>query len=794
MKRYKKIIVSLLFGFIILNMSYVRAHAEDQGYYIKNMKVDVVVNDKRQYIITETLDVYFNDKRHGIKRDIPVETNTEEYSITDISVEGAPVDIERGKDITLKIGDKDKSIQGDKEYVIKYTINNYNDEQPDGDYIYLNLLPFWDTKVENFEANITYPKDAKLENISLTDGPQGSKTNELTKYTIDNNTIKIKSLKEIGTFNGVTVNARLNEGSLKNAPIKTYPITIKKDIMNVKIIKEKEYLIEREFEIAVNELNKTNSPNYMYLLDKSKKERLKSISVEGNLIKADKDNLRIEIPNSIGTYRFKVNYVVKPTLKSDILIDIMGTLREGKTESFTVNLKSDVPIKKYNLEFIGKGFNLGKDRYVISQKGNEIVFNTLNTVYPKERINLFLESDNSLFKREESNGAKISKILSIAVLVISTVLYLIFRDKKKYASAVEFYPPEGMSSAEVGFAYKRYSQKRDITSLIFYWASHGHLKIEFNESDEFKLKRESELDSEHKLFERKLFSALFRIGKGTSVSEAKLRDGALSNDLNLAAMDVYSLFKGERKLTDSKSRVISVLGLLISFIPVVLFALSSIEWNNSSVVEVWRIVIIGIGQLILVYLIMYLMNALNCNKKVPILCAIGCTFIGAIYGIAVFTEGIFLECNIYSLVITIISTLLPVVLFSRIPKRSSYGRDVLEKILGFRNFIEIAEKPSLEALLEENPEYFYKTLPFAQVLNVTDLWIDKFKDIEMIKPSYYDGYNDLSTYYFMNRISSDMNTISSTATSYTPTSSGDGGFSGGGFSGGGSGGGGGSSW
>ena len=150
MKKLKGVIISVLISIFIINIVEVRPKAEDEGYYIKNMQVDVEVNDKREFFVTETIDVYFNEDRHGIKRDITTSSGTEECSISDIYVIGAPYEsTKESGNVSLKIGDEDENIDGDKRYIIKYTLNYYDDEEEDGDYIYLNLLPTWDTRVEN---------------------------------------------------------------------------------------------------------------------------------------------------------------------------------------------------------------------------------------------------------------------------------------------------------------------------------------------------------------------------------------------------------------------------------------------------------------------------------------------------------------------------------------------------------------------------------------------------------------------------------------------------------------------
>ena len=124
--------------------------------------------------------------------------------------------------------------------------------------------------------------------------------------------------------------------------------------------------------------------------------------------------------------------------------------------------------------------------------------------------------------------------------------------------------------------------------------------------------------------------------------------------------------------------------------------------------------------------------------------------------------------------------------------------DQLNKILGFKDFIESVEKDRLETMIEENPELYYKVLPYAQVLGVSDIWEDKFKSIRINPPSWAVGYGgfDMFDLIVFNHVMRSMNrNMVTTMTSRPQASSGgfSGGFGGGfgGFGGGGHGGGGG---
>lgn len=132
-------------------------------------------------------------------------------------------------------------------------------------------------------------------------------------------------------------------------------------------------------------------------------------------------------------------------------------------------------------------------------------------------------------------------------------------------------------------------------------------------------------------------------------------------------------------------------------------------------------------------------------------------------------------------------------LFAKImPKRTPYGNEILGKLRGFKRFLETAEKPQLEALVNEKPEYFYNILPFTYALGVSEVWMNQFETIAMQAPDWYTGYDTFSMHQF-NHFMSDTMKSAQSAMSSSPSSD-SGSSSGGGSSGGGSGGGGGGSW
>lgn len=113
-----------------------------------------------------------------------------------------------------------------------------------------------------------------------------------------------------------------------------------------------------------------------------------------------------------------------------------------------------------------------------------------------------------------------------------------------------------------------------------------------------------------------------------------------------------------------------------------------------------------------------------------------------------------------------------------LPKRTSYGNEMLGKLKGFRNFLETAEKTRLESMVMTNPTYFYDILPYAYVLGVSDKWIKQFETISLQAPGWYDSPNAFNIIVFGLFMNSTMKSAQRTMSS--SPSSGSGGSGGGG--------------
>ncbi len=402
----------------------------------------------------------------------------------------------------------------------------------------------------------------------------------------------------------------------------------------------------------------------------------------------------------------------------------------------------------------------------------------------------------------------------ILFALIAFFLWVKFGKDDHVVETVEFYPPEGFNSAELGYLYKGSAETKDVISLLIYLANKGYLKISeveehslFAKSKAFKLTKMKEYDGDNEN-ERIFLSGLFSVPKSWNLSDlisliktknqplketpSASRDEVMSEDLTnnfyiTTNKILQNLNKKENKYTiyekTSLGKGIYYIGMLLAIY---------------GFITIPPVVSYGGGELLLIGLLFPGIGFTVLFAMVFGKTKVGVKLFGLVWGLGfggvpwattVLPSLLVAPLSLAAYAVGLVCVFVIVILFISMPKRTAYGNEILGKIKGFRTFLETAEKPKLEKLVFQDPEYFYSILPYAYVLGVSEKWIEQFETIGLQSPDWYDG----STAFSVTSFGAFMN--STMATASTSMSSGSsGGSSGGGSSGGGSGGGGGSSW
>lgn len=319
-----------------------------------------------------------------------------------------------------------------------------------------------------------------------------------------------------------------------------------------------------------------------------------------------------------------------------------------------------------------------------------------------------------------------------ALIIAFFLIWRKFGKDERVVRTTSYYPPENIDPAMAGFLIDDKADNADLISLLPFWGSKGHLRIEevpkkglFGKKDT-KLICLKPLPNEVADYELKIFNGLFGSNPG--------KDGAEVLVSSLKDTFYTTMLEANRALKKKAQ-------------PYYVAESKKIQ---------------GITWIVLVFI------------------AIVLTFVGLVYWGLLAAIALFITC------------ILLMILNVYMVKKNSRGNRVLSELKGFKQFIKVAEENKLKMLLKDDPSYFENTMGYALAFGRFDKWAKKFEALHVPPPQWYSSPSSktLTMHSFSKSFSRSMTMAKSNMVS-TPSSSGS---SGGGSSGGGFGGGGGGSW
>ena len=530
-------------------------------------------------------------------------------------------------------------------------------------------------------------------------------------------------------------------------------------------------------------------------------------------------NLKIQIgdPNNtiIGDKDYVISYTYnlgKDPIKDydELYYNIIGTDWETVIDNitFTINMP-----KKFNERKLG--FSYGKEgstdyhNIYYELEGNTIKGEFVGVLRPNEALTVRLELEEGYFVNAGINNGIVGKIIVILLLLsfagISAFLWYKYGRDDEVIETVEFNPPDNMNSLEVAFNYYGKASQTDVISLLIYLANKGYIEIIeteekslFSKKNSFKIKKLKEYDGKdknEKLFLEGLFTPketlndilLGETDKKKEKLEEVTPDDLYDNFYKTINKILYNVNTSTRinKLFDKKatSKIwLIVLMVIISFFMITIPPMYEYGRTNDEIIISFIFTTVGFSIFFL-----SLFTAKTVNKGAKIFFSLWGLGFAGIPSIGFLLPSLLVSIPYLIIYIIGIISIGAMIFFGKVlKKRTSYGNKVLGKVKGFKTFLETAEKDKLEALVNENPTYFYDILPYAYVLDVTDVWMKKFENIALESPDWYSGTRPFNIVTFNSFMDSTMSQASSSMSSSSS--------SGGGSSGGGSGGGGGGSW
>lgn len=555
---------------------------------------------------------------------------------------------------------------------------------------------------------------------------------------------------------------------------------------------------------------------------KSKVLDYRSVGDEYTLdVVKDKDRIKIGSPYS--TVEGDHHYVIKYTYDmgkdpfngfDEFIFHVFGDFwgTEIKNPKVVIHMPKSANLNNINV-FRDKYRADNMNNYVNKEIDGNTVTITVNDIRIFKSLTVDIELPEDYFEGGSWNYGWISTIISVIVILLTIyVIRLWFKHGKDYEKkipTVEFYAPDDLNSAEIGYIYNnRHVSKKLTISLIIELASKGYIKI-----DEIK-------DGKHK---NKIQITKVNIPpikpqidkdiipkRSIEIQKLKDADDLLSNSaahlmknrfkhgdieqLTESSADLFMNYKDELvnggyisvlsdnekavKLAYEKSGYDKKLAIYekdvekynekLNRMPKK-SALENIVYGN--LFSTGDVVILSehasfyktFGQ-IESELEKNFLNKVHedksrkCKKIAFIIVFV--TLIFSLLSFFYFEDmDPALSILYYISFACVIVNLFFAIIMGR---KTEYGEMIGARIKGFRDFLVTAEKDKLEALVEKNPHYFYDILPYTYVLNISKKWIKKFENIKMpeVDMGSFNYSSDVSFHSIFDNVSYPVSTSS----------------------------------
>ena len=208
----------------------------------------------------------------------------------------------------------------------------------------------------------------------------------------------------------------------------------------------------------------------------------------------------------------------------ELYFNIIGTAWDCKISNvkFKITMPAEFDQTKLGFSTGSYGFSGYDNDLSFTVTGNVISGTYKGVLKARQGITVRCELPDGYFS--EAKDTMITQIIvRCIIIVIATILGIVvwatIGKDDPIVETVEFYPPKGMNSLEVGYFYKEgRAEKKDVVSLLIYLASKGYIKIEETEDDGVISKKKSYKIIKVKEYkgtnqeEKDFFNGLFRHG------------------------------------------------------------------------------------------------------------------------------------------------------------------------------------------------------------------------------------------------------------------------------------------
>jgi hypothetical protein len=301
-------------------------------------------------------------------------------------------------------------------------------------------------------------------------------------------------------------------------------------------------------------------------------------------------------------------------------------------------------------------------------------------------------------------------------------------------------------------------QLRDLLSMILWWASQKLLVIEEKSSGKFLIRRICAMPAGRMSFEKTLWNALFYESECVDLSEPNIEFSMALKQAKRGLIKGYNK-NIETSLYTKESIYATIICSFITMASLIAFIVDAVHANISIVSGITFKDFSDI--VVVIFIVSGFFNVATFKFRSGKSIVIGLPAKDGSASTQIRVDLIFLIPFVIMIIVGIISGIsldLPKMIAATISiaicmfftvnarkRTESYG-NILGRVLGFKKFLKVANVEQMEKLFANDPQYYFKILPFAWVFGLSNIWSDKFKIIIAEPPDAYMEYNDNDMY------------------------------------------------
>lgn len=365
----------------------------------------------------------------------------------------------------------------------------------------------------------------------------------------------------------------------------------------------------------------------------------------------------------------------------------------------------------------------------------------LRTILPKN----FFENAPTL-----SNNPYKGIVAGAVITLVCLALWFVFRRKRNMVETVEVKAPDGVSPMQAGYIIDGTYDNEDMIGQILYLAQKGYLKIEQLEGDKstYKLIKVKDISEDEAVYSKQLFAGLFLNGDAVKLNELPEEFSVYAD---AAGNAIAAEHVGKKSLSSPSAAMIRIIAVIMSALPFAAVFADASLMNLGTV----YFPLLGLGALITLGLVAlmarnYDKRFVKTKKSLYVSLGIKMLLISVVQVLAFR----FIAQQSLVAAVPVVMTLVAALFAIRIQKPTAYANKMVGRLLGFKRFIKTAEVDRIKLLVDEDPQYFFKVLPYAYIFGLTDKWIKKFETIKIEQPEFLTGAIAYDIFFYSTFMSS----------------------------------------